>query len=173
MHQVGVKVISLDEIWTYVGVRLGSPALADISRAMHSNSLNFENALRLTPAQLAVKIISNKRRSVAQLGRASVSKTECRGFESCRSCHRIPKIASRITRVLQNRSAFLFRHSSRSSPPTYTPRRWKAEAWFPVSGSLPTYTPRVLHCVHAGIWLHIRELRSPQPMMQPTHTPHA
>ena len=28
-------------------------------------------------------------RSVAQAGRASVSKTEGRGFESCRSCHKI------------------------------------------------------------------------------------
>ncbi len=41
----------------------------------------------LTHRHSAARIISVRRRSVAQLGRASVSKTECRGFESCRSCH--------------------------------------------------------------------------------------
>ena len=42
--------------------------------------------LWLTAAVVVGRIRCSGCRSVAQLGRASVSKTECRGFESCRSC---------------------------------------------------------------------------------------
>lgn len=40
----------------------------------------------MTLGALGGRIRCSGCRSVAQLGRASVSKTECRGFESCRSC---------------------------------------------------------------------------------------
>ena len=50
------------------------------------NVAGLRGELWLTAAVVVGRIRCSGCRSVAQLGRASVSKTECRGFESCRSC---------------------------------------------------------------------------------------
>ena len=59
----------------------------------------FRGELRLTLGTLGGKIRCSGCRSVAQLGRASVSKTECRGFESCRSCQTLGFVVPLFSRL--------------------------------------------------------------------------